>query len=331
MRLILPMPGNEDFARRLADTGGWEIGEIESRRFPDGESYVRLPSDLHGRSVDIACTLARPDESLPALVFAADAARSLGAREVVLVAPYLAYMRQDRRFLPGEAVTSLTFARLLSSTFDRLVTVDPHLHRYPSLAALYTIPTTTLHAAPLIADWIAASVQSPLVIGPDEESEQWVSAIAARMGAPLAVLRKIRRGDRSVEVELPDLSEWRGRQPVLVDDIASSGRTLIEAARQLPKQGFPPPDCAIVHGIFAEDSYSRLQHVARRIVSCDSVSHDTNAIWLAPLIATAFANEFTDENEMIRHRRAAEPLDEVERAGLDSFPASDPPSWTTGR
>src|SRR3546814_748198 len=177
-------------------------------------------------------------------VFAADAARDLGVREVTLVAPYLSYMRQDRRFQLGEAVSSKSFARLVSATFDRLVTVDPHLHRYPALSTLYTIPDITLHAAPALADWIAAHVEAPLLIGPDEESEQWVSAIAARVGAPFTVLRKVRHGDRSVDVEVPDLGAWRGRQPVLADDIASSGRTLIEAARKVALQGFAKPVCA---------------------------------------------------------------------------------------
>ena len=104
------------------------------------------------------------------------------------------------------------------------------------------------------------------------------------------MLRKIRHGDRSVDVELPDLSQWSGRQPVLVDDIASSGHTLIEAARQLPLQGLPRPVCAVVHGVFAEDSYERLQAVADRIVSSDSVPHPSNAIRLAPLIASAISS-----------------------------------------
>ena len=140
MRLILPLPGSETFARHLTEAGGWELGTVDTRRFPDGETYVRILSDVADRPVYLVCTLARPDDLFLRLVFAADAARSLGAREVTLVAPYLAYMRQDRCFLPGEAVTSKTFARLVSSTFNRLVTVDPHLHRYPALSALYSIP-----------------------------------------------------------------------------------------------------------------------------------------------------------------------------------------------
>jgi ribose-phosphate pyrophosphokinase len=316
MRLILPLPGNETFARQLADAGGWELGHLETRRFPDGESYVRVLSDVADRPVDLVCTLARPDDGFLRLAFAADAARALGAREVTLIAPYLSYMRQDRRFQLGEAITSKTFARLVSSIFDRLVTVDPHLHRYPALSALYTIPTKTLHAAPLLADWIAAEVEGPLIIGPDEESEQWVSAIADRIGAPYAVLRKIRHGDRNVDIELPDLSQWKGRFPVLVDDIASSGRTLIEAARKLPLQDFQRPVCAVVHGVFAEDSYERLKTLAGKIVSSDSIPHKSNAIRLAPLIAAAIASTEDAREDIIRHRRPAEPSDDAEQAGL---------------
>ena len=321
--LILPLQGNEAFARQLADRGQWELGALETRRFPDGETYVRILSDVTDKAVVFVSTLSRPDDGFLQLVFVADAARELGARDVTLIAPYLAYMRQDRRFQAGEAVTSRTFARLVSSSFDRLVTVDPHLHRYPALSALYTIPAVTLHAAPLLGDWISAEVRNPLLIGPDQESEQWVSAIAARIGAPYGVLRKVRHGDRNVEIELPDLSKWSGLQPVLVDDIASSGHTLIVAARKLPLQGFSRPDVAVVHGIFAGDSYQHLAPLCGRIVSTDSVTHPTNAIGLASLISEAVALPDAHAGERIRHRRAPEPLDD--RADIGLLPASDQP------
>src|SRR3546814_4771739 len=103
-------------------------------------------------------------------------------------------------------------------------------------------------------------------------------------------------GDRSVDVEVPDLGAWRGRQPVLADDIASSGRTLIEAARKVALQGFAKPVCAVIHGIFAEDSYERLATLSSRIVSSDAVPHPTNAIGLVPLVAEALDRQSTRLN-----------------------------------
>ena len=293
-RLTLALPSNEALAHQLAQACGSDVGSIETHRFPDGESYVRLHGDPAGRAVDLVCTLDRPDPQFLSLVFAADAARELGASEVNLVAPYLAYMRQDKRFHDGESVTSRSFARLVSSTFDQLLTVDPHLHRHPTLSAVYTIPTTTLHAAPLLADWIAQEVDQPLIVGPDEESEQWAGAIAARIGVPHAVLRKTRHGDRSVDIDAPDLSSWRDRTPVLVDDIASSGRTLIMAAHKLVEQGMRRPECVVVHALFAEDAWTHLVPLFSRITSTDAVPHARNGIALAPLFVQALLSGQTD-------------------------------------
>ena len=293
-RLIMPLPGNEPFAAQLAAALGAELGAIETRHFPDGESYVRLHGDPSGRAVDLVCSLAQPDRQFLPLVFAADAARELGASAVNLVAPYLAYMRQDIRFQPGECISSLSFARLLSSTFDTLLTVDPHLHRHPTLASLYTIPTATLHAAPLLADWIAANVPAPLVVGPDEESEQWAGAIAARIGVPHVVLRKVRHGDRSVEIQVPDLAAHRDRTPVLVDDIASSGRTLAVATHQLVGQGLRQPECVVVHALLDEAAYAELSGVFSRVTSTDAVPHPSNRIALAPLLADALQRSLRD-------------------------------------
>jgi ribose-phosphate pyrophosphokinase len=285
MTSLLAMPGNEVLAQRLAP--GFELMPSEMRRFPDGESYVRLLGDLQGRSLAVLCTLARPDDKFLGLAFAAATARELGAARVGLIAPYLAYMRQDRRFKPGEAVTSRPFARLLSESFDWMITVDPHLHRYGSLSEIYTIPTRVVHAAPLISAWIRTNVPDPLVIGPDSESQQWVSAVAAASGAPYTVLEKVRHGDRDVEIKVKDLSTWRGRSAVLVDDIISSGRTMIAAVRQLTAAGYAAPVCIGVHGLFADDSDRLLAQAGARVVTSDTVPHPTNAISVAALLGDA--------------------------------------------
>lgn len=293
-RLVLPLPGNEIFATRLASQCDSELGRVEARRFPDGESYVRLHGNPSGRPVDLVCTLSQPDSQFLSLIFAAETARDLGASEVNLIAPYLAYMRQDKRFHEGECVTSLSFAKLISGVFDSMVTIDPHLHRHPQLSGLYTIPTATLHAAPLLADWIAQNIKDPLIIGPDEESEQWAGAIAKRIGAPHKVLHKTRFGDRSVDIEVPDLSEFMDRTPVLVDDIASSGKTLAVAARKLVAQGLRKPECVVVHALFADDAWNELVPLFSRITSTEAVPHLSNGIKLTPLFAEAIVKGLKD-------------------------------------
>lgn len=144
--LLLAMPGNEAMAASLAAQLNVDVGVLDCHTFPDGETLPRFTVGLADRHVALVCTLARPNDKILPLLFAAAAARDLGAAHVGLVAPYLSYMRQDRRFHAGEAITSRHFAALLSRTFDWLVTVDPHLHRYKSLSDIYDIPAIAEHA-----------------------------------------------------------------------------------------------------------------------------------------------------------------------------------------
>ena len=285
--LLLPMLGNETLTEEIGRALGWKVGEIEERRFPDGESYVRIGTSLEGGPVVLVCTLARPDEKFLPLIFAAATVRELGASSVGLVAPYLAYMRQDRRFKPGEAITSRHVARLISESFDWIVTVDPHLHRYGALAEIYTVPTRVIHAAPLISDWIKRNVAQPLIIGPDSESEQWVAAVAKEVGAPYSVLEKVRRGDRDVQITLKDLNIWKGRTPVLVDDIISSGRTMIEAVHLLTANGWTAPICLAVHGIFADSSDEALLASGAQLVTSNTLPHSTNRLDVSQLLTSA--------------------------------------------
>jgi len=168
-------------------------------------------------------------------------------------------------------------------------TVDPHLHRYGSLSEIYRIPTRVVHAAPLISQWIKAHVQNPLIIGPDSESEQWVSAVAIGADAPWTVLEKTRRGDRDVEISIRNLVDLDGRTPVLVDDIVSSGRTMIEAVRLIVGRAASAPICVAVHGLFADQSDILITQAGAHVVTTNSVPHATNAIDIGPLLANAIS------------------------------------------
>jgi ribose-phosphate pyrophosphokinase len=290
--LLLALPGNELLAERLAVAVNGERGQLALHEFPDGESYVRVDSSPAERDVVLVATLQHPNDKILPLIFLADAVHQLGATRVGLVAPYLAYMRQDTRFHEGEAITSRSFAALLSHAVDWLLTVDPHLHRISSLRELYTIPATAIHVATELGSWIAANVRSPLIIGPDAESRQWVEGIAAAAGAPYIVLTKTRRGDADVVESVSDLGDNRSRTPVLVDDIISTGRTMIAAVQHLRTQGGPAPVCVAVHAVFANGAYAALSAAgASQIVTTNSIAHPSNRIDIDFPIAQAIRSE----------------------------------------
>lgn len=285
-RVLMPFPAAARLAATVAPALQARVAPLAWRHFPDGESLVTLDDDLEGADVAILASLRDPDPLALPLRFAAQAARGFGARSVGLIAPYLAYMRQDTRFHRGEAISAPLFARFLEEAFDWLVTVDPHLHRFARLDTLYRIPTRHVSATPDVAAWIAREVPDAMLIGPDSESEQWVAGIADQAGLPYQVLRKERRGDYDVEVSLPDAAAVAGRTPVLVDDIVSSGRTILETVAHLKRFATRAPVLVAIHPVFAGDAYLRLQTAGlARIVSTDTITHPSNAIPLGAAIA----------------------------------------------
>jgi ribose-phosphate pyrophosphokinase len=302
---LLCLDGHESLAESLAQQlskAGTEtrLLALESRHFPDGELYFNLPDIIQGDDVIVLCQLHQPSDKALALWFMARHLREFGARRIGLVAPYLAYMRQDIRFQPGECLTSKYFAELINQNFDYLITIDPHLHRYHSLSEIYSIPAQALHATDSIGQYLKQNVNKPLVIGPDEESEQWAKDVAHIAGCDYLVLRKTRSGDRDVAIHIPDVQTYAGHQPVLVDDIISTGRTMLRTADELIAQGLNKPLCIGVHAVFAEggpgvpsaDEEMRAGPIAG-IVTCNCILHATNGIDISPLLVPAIQNMLT--------------------------------------
>jgi len=286
--IIFTLKKKHPVAESLSKLSNFERGELEFRHFPDGESYLRIKTNVKNKKVIIIESLDYPDEKTLSLIFFAETARELGAKEVGLVAPYLGYMRQDKRFNDGEAITSRIFASLISKHFDWLVTIDPHLHRYKKMKEIYKIPAHALHVAPLISDWIKNNIKKPVLIGPDEESRQWVSQVADLADAPFIVLNKIRIGDRNVKVTAPGMESYKQHQPVLIDDIISTARTMIETIKHLKKLKTKPPICIGVHAIFSDNAFKDLKKSgAKNIITCNTVPHTSNKIDTTPLILKA--------------------------------------------
>ena len=290
MAVVFSFPGFETVANNIAAEMNIRRGDVVVRHFPDGESYVKLDTPVDGQEVIVVCGLEHPDHKIMALMFFAQVTREMGATSVGLVAPYLGYMRQDKRFHEGEAVTADIFAGFLSQLVDWLVTIDPHLHRHEKLDEIYDIPSHVIHASDLIAHWIRDNIDRPVLIGPDAESEQWVSEVAHKADAPFMVLQKIRHGDEDVEVSVPDVAAFADHTPVLVDDIISTAHTMIETVIHLKEAGMAPPVCIGVHAIFADQAYEKLQASdVERIITSNSISHPSNEIHIEDALSFAVA------------------------------------------
>lgn len=285
--LMFSMPGQQALWHNLLQLTGWQQGRMVLRNFPDGETFIRVLDDVKGRDTAILCQLHPPNDHVLALLLLADTLHDLGSKKVGLIAPYLAYMRQDKRFREGEGVSSHYFAKLISQHVDWLVTVDPHLHRIHHLDEVYTIPATSLTAVQPIAQWIRQHVKKPLIIGPDSESEQWAARVAESVGCPWEVLRKQRFGDKDVSISLPHVENYLDHTPVLVDDIISTGKTMMLAARHLHEAGMVAPVCVAVHGIFADGTRQEMLAQGLTVVTCNSIPDGSDQIDLSALLASA--------------------------------------------
>lgn len=280
----------EHLARAVAKITGFGLTETETRRFPDGELYLRVEGDASGEDVAIIQSLdMRPDRLLMEYCLVADAVRGIGCRTVTAVVPYLAYARQDARFKPGEPISIKLVATLIESAgTDRLISVDAHLHRLKGLDQLFSIPTLNLTAMPLLAKYYAENYRARdiVVVGPDSESEQWAKSVADVLSVEYVILKKERLGDRDVRVS--GSVPVKGKRVVVVDDIISTGGTLAEAIRGLRSRGAKRVDVLVTHALLTEGALPRLRKAGMsHLISTDSVPRSSSKVSLAPLIASA--------------------------------------------
>ena len=285
------LPDGAHDARRLAARLGLPYQDIALHRFPDGE--IRVTTGPAAMTTIVYASLDRPNDKLIALLFAAEALRRNGAKRLVLLAPYLCYMRQDTAFHPGEAISQGAIGQLLARTVDRVITVDAHLHRTPDIGAVFPgIEADNLSAVPAFAQALRASGFDPstLVVGPDAESQNWVGDLAERLGLATAVAHKTRHGDRTVEIA--GTVSPAGRPVLLIDDIVSSGGTLIACAGALKAAGARTIDVIITHALYPPEMAAAFAAAGIGSVrSSFSVPHPTNAIRLDDIFAAALERE----------------------------------------
>ncbi|HEU0203120.1 MAG TPA: ribose-phosphate diphosphokinase [Burkholderiaceae bacterium] len=289
--LLLAFEDEHDAAARISAAAGLPCARIERHRFPDGELKLTLPTELPER-VALLRSLNQPNEKLVELLLTARTARELGVRHLTLVAPYLGYMRQDIAFHPGEAVSQRVIGRFLAGLFDRVITVDPHLHRIERLdQAIPIADAVAVSAAASIGEFLRTQMQDAVLLGPDEESSQWVRIAAQAGDFAWACGRKARHGDHEVDISLPTVP-LSDRHVVLLDDMASTGMTLAHAAQIVRAAGASQVDVAVTHALFVGRALETLQDAGiGRIWSTDTVAHGTNAVSVVPLLAEALIRD----------------------------------------
>lgn len=285
---VLGFHENRAQARALATALHGDYAEIDVHVFPDGESRVTVPTNLPHTAIFFR-SLHNPNAKLIELLLAFEAAREHGCKRIILVAPYLCYMRQDMAFQPGQAVSQRILGKWLSHWVDDLITVDPHLHRIRHLSdALPHCHCVAESAAPLLGEFLRQrtdiSSAQGLLVGPDEESEQWVKQVAHTCGLDFVIARKQRLGDRQVKIALPAYN-YQNRIAILVDDVISSGKTLMETALALKAAGIAGVDALCTHALLADGAESGLQQAGiRHLYSSNAIPHASNCIDLTPVL-----------------------------------------------
>jgi len=287
--IVIGGSSSENLAGIVANQLGVKSGKVEMKRFPDGEKYLRVLDDVKDHHVIVIQSMYHtPDEFLFEYFLLVDSLKDLGAKRVTSFIPYFAYARQDERFNPGEALSFKTVSKLIETVgTDELFTIDMHQHRVLKSSEVFKIPSHNLSAMPLLADYVKKEgmLKNPLVIGPDVEAEQWAKQAAETLHTDYDVFEKKRFAADRVEVR-PRKANAAGRDILIVDDIISTGGTIIEASKILFSQGVNRVEVACTHPILATDSLNRIREAGvANVIGTDTVPSPISYVSVAPLIA----------------------------------------------
>ena len=260
--------------------------ELFVKKFPDDELLVRLSAGIRGKTVVLVQSFYQNiSDCIVEIVLASATARDLGAKKVILAAPYFPYLRQDKRFHNGESVSQKIIVGLFDKCFDEILIVDPHLHRKSSLSQIFRINASKLTANSLTADYIKNHIKEPIIIGPDEESWKWARSVAEMINAESRILKKKRYSSYRVEVKLNKKIDLKGKNVVIVDDIVSTGHTIIETTKLLRRLGAKNIYCICVHGIFANGALKKLKKSKIKVISTNTIPNPVAKIDVSGVVS----------------------------------------------
>ena len=273
-------------AKKIASKLKKPYSALEVIHFPDSEIKLKFKVNVKGKVVVLVQSFYKNiNDCVIETLFAAETASDLGAKRVILVAPYFPYLRQDKRFNPGECISLRTIAKNIDEDFDKAIIIDPHLHREKTLEHIFRIKSKKVTANPLIIDYIKKKIKNPVIIGPDWESHKWAQRIAEEIGCEFAIMEKKRYSARKVKVSLHKKINIKNKNLIFIDDMISTGNTLLRAIKAMKKLGAKKVTCFAVHGILVENALQKLQKAGATVITTNTIPNKAAKIDVSRLIA----------------------------------------------
>jgi len=277
---IVAGSASKHVARYLAGSLGAQLVEVQAKRFPDDECYVRIMDSLDGSDVILVQTT-YPDRNLVEALLLQDAIREFKIKKMITVIPYMAYARQDKKFNDGEAISARAMAKAISQRSDGIVLVDVHDEK---ITEHFTGPTVNVSAMPQIGEYLVKSAKVDLVVSPDDGAMHLAKDVAGVIGCDWSWLEKKRIDGNTVEIT-PKHVGARDREIAIVDDIISTGGTIMTATKQLKMQGARKVIAACTHGLFTAGALPKLRTAVDYILSADTIENETTIVSAGPEIA----------------------------------------------
>jgi len=271
-----------DLAWEVARELDTELGKREYEKFPDDEIYVRLKTDVEGRECAYVHSIKTSDDLVEALLML-DCLRDHGALQVHAVFPYLAYMRQDKRFKDGEALSAKTILKLVDEVSDQKAVINTHFLSGEGQEVYEKIRLTNLDAIPQLARYFKPKLEDPVVVAPDKGSMSYARRAAEILDCEFNHLQKKRISGEEVTVKDKNL-DVKGKDVLMLDDIISTGGTILEASKVV--KGYKPKSINVgcVHGLFL-NGVEKFQGSVNRIIACNTLSSKLSKVSVAPVIA----------------------------------------------
>jgi len=255
------------------------LARLISKRFPDGELYIRILDDISGEDVIIIQTT-YPDPNIVELFLLQNAVKEAGAKKITVIVPYFGYSRQDKKFEEGEPISAKAIAALISLNADEVITIDPHKEH---ILDFFSIPAFSCSAVPELAKFLKKK-DIDLVLAPDKGALDRAKQASTIIGCDFDYMEKIRIDGTTVEIKPKNLNA-QDKNVAIVDDIISTGGTMAKSISELKKHGAKKIFVACTHGLFAGEAVKKLVSAGcDEIISTDTIVSEFSKVKISPCV-----------------------------------------------